>query len=324
MKQLAFLLAANVAAVAAVPSYKLVDNIAIGGEARWDYVHLDSAAHRLYVAHGKQVDVIDTQTDKVVGSVTGLNGAHGITTVGGMGYATSGDDNAVIVFDLNTLKQTASIKVGKKPDAIVYDAPAERIVAFNGHSNSASIIDPKKNTVLGTVELAGNPEFGVVGSDGTVYFNIEDKGELNVLDVKAMKITQTISLKPCEEPTGLAMDDKGHLFSVCKNKMMMVTDLATKKVVQLPNGAGPDGAVWLDGYAFSANGGDGNITVVGDVGGKFEQVATIETAYGARTIAADLATHKLYLPTADFKPAEGKAKRQGIAGTFRVLVLEKQ
>jgi YVTN family beta-propeller protein len=325
MKYLAILLAAQVGA-AAVPNYKLVDTIAIGGEARWDYVFVDSAAHRLYVAHGNQVEVVDTRTDKQVGSITGLNGAHGVATVPslGLGYATSGGDDAVLVFDLATLKQTASIKVGKKPDAIVYDAPADRVLAFNGHSNSVSIIDPKRNTVQGTVTLAGNPEFGVVGDDGMAYVNIESGAELDVLDVRAAKVARTISLKPCEEPTGLALDDQKHLYSVCRNKLMAITDLASGKVAMLANGSGPDGAAWLDGYAFSANGGDGKLAVVGQVDGKFEQLAAITTAYGARTVAADPATHRLYLPTADFKQAEGTGKRQGQPGTFRVLVFEKQ
>jgi len=327
MKYLAVLLATQAAAMAAVPSYKVVDQIAIGGEARWDYVYLDSAAHRLYVAHGKQTDVIDTTTNKVVGAVTGSNGVHGIAVARelGKGYATSGEDSTVTVFDLDSLKMTSSIAVGNKPDAIVYDAIDQRVVAFNGHSDSASIIDAKAGTVSGTVELGGKPEFAVVDAKGKVYVNLEDTGELAVLDPKAMKVTKRIALKPCEEPTGLAMDDKQHLFSVCKNHKMMITSLKNGHVAEAPIGAAPDGVAWLDGYAFSANGGDGNLSVVGlAAGGKFSTVATLDTAYGARTIAADPVTHKLYLPTADFQPAEGDAKRKGIPDTFRVLVLEKQ
>ncbi|MBV8657228.1 MAG: YncE family protein [Burkholderiales bacterium] len=327
MKYLALLLATQVAAVAAAPNYKVVDQIAIGGEARWDYVYLDQVAHRLYVAHGKQTDVIDTTSNKVVGAVTGGKGVHGIAVAQelGLGYATSGEDSSVTVFDLKTLKVTASIPVGKKPDAIVYDALDQRVVALNGHGDSASIIDAKKGEVVATVALGGNPEFAVVDAKGTVYVNIESTAELVALDTVAAKVTKRIALKPCEEPTGLAFDGERHLFSVCKNHLMMITDLANDQVSQAPIGASPDGVAWLDGYAFSANGGDGNLSVVGQSDkGTFSTVATINTAYGARTIAADSQTHKLYLPTADFKLADGKAKRQGIDDTFRVLVLEKQ
>jgi len=178
--------------------------------------------------------------------------------------------------------------------------------------------------VTATVAVGGKPEFAAQGANGLVYFNLEDKSELLTLSLKTNKITKRISLKPCQEPTGLAMDEKQRVFSVCGNNVMMVASADGKIIAQPAIGSGPDGVAVMDGYAFSANGADGTITAVGEVDGKFQAVATIPTQLGARTIAADPATHRLYLPTADFQPVAAGEKRQGVPNSFRVLVLQKQ
>ncbi|PRC93221.1 YncE family protein [Solimicrobium silvestre] len=325
-KLTALLLALSSTAFAAAPAYKIVDTIAIGGAAKWDYLYVDSEAHRLYVTHGTQTEVIDTQTNKVVGTIANTQGVHGVAIARelGIGFTSDGVTDSVSVFDLATLKVSSSIKVGTKPDAIVYAPVSQKLVAFNGKSNNASIIDAKTLKVIATVAVAGKPEFAVVGADGNVYFNLEDVGQISSINLATNTVSQTHSLKPCEEPTGLAMDDKQHLFSVCANNLMMVSTTSGKVIAQPAIGSGPDGVAFMDGYAFSANGADGNMTVVGEVNGKFQAVATIPTQVGARTIAADPATHRLYLPTADFKAAQGTEKRQGIPDTFRVLVLQQQ
>ncbi|HEX7645186.1 MAG TPA: YncE family protein [Burkholderiaceae bacterium] len=315
------------AAPAAIPSYKVTHSIAVGGEARWDYVALDSAAHRLYVSHGTQTEVIDLQSEKVIGTIADTEGVHGIAVASdlGLGFTSNGKSNSITVFDLATLKTRNTIKVGIGPDAIVYAAAGSRVVTFNGRSKDATVIDAKSGTVAGTVAIGGRPEYALAGRDGKVYLNVEDTGELAVLDPVALKIGHRNSLKPCDGPSGLAMDSNERLYSVCDNKMMIVSTGDGKRLAQVPIGAGPDGAVWLDGQAFSANGADGTITVAGeDASGQFQVQATIPTAPGARTIAADPVTHRLYLPVADYKPAQAGERRQGIPGTFRILVLERQ
>ena len=320
------MLALSGTALAAAPDYKLVDTIKIGGAAKWDYIYMDSAAHRLYVTHGTQTDVVDTQTDKVVGTIADTQGVHGVAIASdlGVGYTSNGATNTVGVFDLKTLKVTGSIKVGVKPDAIVYVAASQKVVSFNGKSKDVSIIDAKTQKVVATVAVPGVPEFAAVGADGNVYFNLEDTGQIASINLASNKLNKPASLTPCEEPTGLAMDDKQRLYSVCANNVMMITGTDGKVLGQVKIGSGPDGVSVLDGYALSANGRDGNITAVGEVDGKFQPVATIPTQVGARTIAVDAATHRIYLPTADFMPAKGEEKRQGVADTFRVLVLQKQ
>ena len=313
-------------AIAGAPDYKIVDTIKIGDAAKWDYLYVDSDAHRLYVTHGTQTDVIDTQTNKVVGTIADTQGVHGVAVAKelGVGFTSNGTSNTIGVFDLTTLKVTASISVGTKPDSIVYAPASHKVVTFNGKSGNASIVDAKTLKVVASVDVGGKPEFAVVAADGNVYFNLEDKGEIASINLSTDKLGNHYPLKPCESPTGLAIDERQNLFSVCANNLMMVTSTAGKNVARLKIGSGPDGVAYMDGYAFSANGADGNISVVGQVNGQFQTVATIPSQIGARTIAADPATHRLYLPTADFKPAADEEKRQGIPDTFRVLVLQKQ
>ncbi len=315
-----------VGAIADTPNYKLVDTIKIGGAAKWDYLYVDSAAHRLYVTHSTQTEVIDTQSNKLVGTLPNTQGVHGVAVATDLGkiFTSNGLTDSVGVFDLATLKPVGTVKVGSKPDAIVYAPASQKLVTFNGKSNNASIVDAKTLTVVATVDVGGKPEFAAVGADGNVYFNLEDVSKVASINLTTNKLVNSQSVKPCEEPTGLAMDAKQNVYSVCGNNLMMITNTSGKIIGQAKIGSGPDGVAVLDGYAFSANGADGTLSAVGLVNGQFQNVATIATQIGARTIAADPATHRLYLPTADFKPATDAEKRQGIPDTFRVLVFEKQ
>lgn len=329
MKKIALSLCAIFSCAApafAAPAYKLTHTIAIDGEARWDYLYVDSAQHRLYVSHGTQTEIIDTQTEKLLATIPDTAGVHGVALAAdlGLGFTSNGKTDSITVFDLSTFKTVKTIKVGTNPDAIVYVPQSGRVVTFNGRSKDATVVDARKGEVVGTVAVGGKPEFAQIDKSGNVHFNIEDTAELATLDPVALKLTLRVALKPCDSPTGLAIDDQQRLYSVCENKMMVVSAADGKKIAQSTVGSGPDGVAWMDGYAFSANGADGTISVVETTSEKFATVATIATASGARTIAADPATHKLYLPTSDFKPAPDGGRRQGVAGTFRILVVEKQ
>jgi len=321
-----WLLALPLLAHAAPPSLATLAPIAIGGEARWDYPSVDDAAHRLYLSHATQVEVVDTRTGRLVGTVPDTPGVHGIAVAAdlGLGFASDGRADTVTVFDLATLKVRATIPVGHGPDAILYDAASHRVMTFNATSRDVTLIDAAKGAVVATVPAGGKPEFADAGADGLVWFNVEDSNEMAVLDPVAARIVKRIALGPCEGPSGLAYDGHANHYAVCDNGQMAIVD-ADGRVVGRPSiGAGPDGVAWLDGAAFSANGRDGTISVVRETRpGHFETVETIPTAAGARTIAADRSAHRLYLPTAQFEPAVEGQRRKGIAGTLRVLVLEK-
>jgi DNA-binding beta-propeller fold protein YncE len=328
------LLAFTVAAVAAPPSYKVLNKIKIGGPGQWDDVHVDSANHRLYISHATQTDVVDTTTDKVVGMIPDTNGVHGIAIANdlGRGFTSDGRDNDVTIFDLKTLKVLGKVKTGTNPDAITYEPTTHRVLTFNGRSNDSTVFEGKTGEIVAaSIPVGGKPEFAQVDGKGHVYFNIEDTNEIGEIDAKLAAMTKHYSIAPCTAPTGLAINPKSnYLYSVCGNKMMIVSDPAGGKVIAMPViGQGPDGVVFDDGYAFSANGRDGNITMVGETSpGKFEPVATIATQNGARTIGADPKAHKLYLPAAEFGPAPppppggGRAGRpQAIPDSFMIIVV---
>jgi YVTN family beta-propeller protein len=298
---------------------------------RWDYAYLDSNNHRLYVSHGTQTEVIDTSTDKLVGTIPGTNGVHGVAIADdlGKGFTSDGGDNDVTVFDSKTLKVITKVKTGQNPDAIIYEPVSHRVFTFNGRSKDSTAIDAKTgNVITASIPVGGKPEFAQVDGKGHIYANIEDKNEIIEVDAKNALVTKRYSIAPCDSPSGLVIDPKGRLYSVCENKMMIVSDPAAGKVLAtLPIGGGTDGVAFDDGYAFSANGGDGTITMVGETSpGKFEVVATIPTTRGARTIAADQKAHKLYLPAAEFgPPAEGKDGKKGrpqaIPDSFQIVVV---
>jgi YVTN family beta-propeller protein len=323
---------------AATPAYKVVTKISIGGGARWDYAYFDSANHRLYVAHGTQTEVIDTNTDKLIGTILGTNGVHGIAIADdlGRGFTSDGQDNDVTVFDIKTLQvltnvgSNGKIKTGQNPDAIIYEPVSHRVFTFNGRSADVTAIDAKTgNVAASSIPVGGKPEFAQVDGKGHIYVNIEDKNEIVEINAKDALVSKRYSIAPCEGPTGLALDaKKTRLFSVCSNKMMVVSDPAAGKVIATPAiGAGPDGVVFDDGYAFSANGRDGNITMVAETSpGKWEPVATIPTQTTARTIAADPGAHKLYLPAVENGPPgpekDGKkGKAAAIPNSFSILVV---
>ena len=321
------LLAFAVAAVAAPPTYKIVGNIRIGGINRTDYTYVDSANHRLYVSHGTTTEVIDTATDKLVGTIPDTQGVHGIAIAVdlGKGYTSNGATNNVTVFDIATLKTTGKINTGQNPDSIIYEPVTHRVLTFNGKSNDFTIFDARSGEVISaSVAVGGKPEFSQVDGKGHVYVNIEDKNEIVEINAKDATITKRYSIAPCDGPSGLAIDlAKTKLFSVC-DKVMSVSDPATGKVIATPAiGLGPDGVAFDDGYAFSANGRDGTVTMVGETSpGKYAPVATITTKPGAKTISADQKAHKLYLPAWDIGPAPaGGGRGTPVAESFGIIVL---
>ena len=331
MKNPLLLILAAALAFAAAPTYKVVGKIKIGGGGRWDYAYLDAANHRLYVSHGTQTEVIDTASDKLIGTIPGTTGVHGIAIAAdlGRGFASDGGDNDVTVFDLKTLKVIGKVKTGQNPDAIIYEPVSHRVFTFNGRSGDSTAIDAKTGDVVAaSVPVGGKPEFAQIDGKGHIYANIEDKNEIIEVDAKNALVAKRYSIAPCDSPSGLVIDPKGRLYSVCENKLMVISDPAAGKVLgTAPIGLGTDGVVFDDGYAFSANGADGTITMVGETSpGKFEVVATIPTQRGARTIAADSKAHKLYLPAAEFgPPAEAKDGKKGrpsvLPDSFTIVIV---
>jgi YVTN family beta-propeller protein len=318
-------LAVGSTVASSAPSVEVVARVAIPGAANWDYLHLDSAAHRLYLAHGTQTEVIDTATNRRVGAVADTPGVRAIAVAAdlGLGYTSNGKANTVTVFDLATLANKASIAVGNGPDAVVYDPAHQRVLVFNTRSHDVSVIDAKAGTVLATVPVGGEPETAALGAGGLVYFNVENTHEVVVFDPEAMAVVRRHSLRPCDRPTGLAIDTDERVYSVCRNGVMTVIGSDGRMLGGARIGRGSDGVAILGDFIYSADGADGTLTVVAkDAGGGYESVAQVPTTYGSRTMAADPATRRLYLPTATFKPAEAGMRRQPVPESLSIWVLE--
>jgi DNA-binding beta-propeller fold protein YncE len=225
----------------------------------------------------------------------------------------------------------AGIPAAVDADAVLYDPASKRVLTFNGGAGSSTVIDPASGKSVGSIRLGGKPEFGVTAGDGKVYVNLEDQGRLAEIDPAGMRVTRSWSIAPCEEPTGLAIDRAHHrLFSVCRNRLMTVSDAAAgRAIATVPIGEGVDGAAFdpATGLAFASNG-DGSITVVHeDSPAAFRAVATVPTRRGARTMALDPGTHRLFTVTADFGPTPAATAEQPhprpslVPGTFSLLVL---
>jgi YVTN family beta-propeller protein len=315
--------------------YHVVKKIAVGGEGGWDYITFDARSHRLFASHGTKVEVISTDSDKVIGEIPKTEGVHGIAVANEFGrcFISNGRASTVSIVDLKTLKLIDTVAVGKNPDAILYDPFSKRVFVFNGRSNDATILDAKKGTVLSTLPLGGKPEFSATNGKGRVFVNIEDKSEIVAIDAKEMKILSRWPIKPGEEPSGLAIDVKNNrLFSVCSNKLMVILDADKGTVIaSLPIGDRTDGCAfdWQTGLMFSANG-EGTMTVVReDSPSKFSVLETVKTQIGGRTITVDPATHTLYIPTAEFGPAPAPTPERPrprpaiLPNTFCILKIQK-
>jgi DNA-binding beta-propeller fold protein YncE len=272
----------------------------LGGEGRWDYCIVDSAAKLLYVTRQSHVQVVSTETGKVVADLSGTSGAHGVALAPDLnrGFISNGQGNSVTVFDLKEHKELGKVPAGQNPDAILFDPASKRVLAFDGKSKDVTVIDaaaePGAGAVVAHIALEGKPEFAATDGAGHVYANLEDKSSIVAIDTKDMKVTDTWKIDGGEGPSGLA-----------------IVDTQTGKTLDtVPIGKGVD-ACGFDPATHEAfaSCGDGTLTIVKEASAdKFEVAQKLETRRGARTMALDPATHVVYLPTAEF--AEGGNERR--------------
>ena len=317
----------------ASPGYHILKKYELGGEGRWDYLTFDPATRRLYITRQTHVIVLDADTGEVVGEIADTPGVHGVALAPELnrGFTTDGRSASATIFDLKTLKPLGSVKTGDDPDAILFDPSTKRVFTFNGEGGSATAFDPLTAKVLGTIDLGGKPEFAVSDAAGHLYANLEDKSEVVQLDPRELKVTARWTLAPGEEPTGLALDAKNRrLFSCCQNKLMVVLDADSGKVVAtLPIGEGVDATRYdaETGYVF-ASAGEGKLTIIHeDDRAHFRVVQTVATLPGARTMTLDPTTHIVFTVTARFEP-EPEAQVVGaharpilVPDSFMVLVI---
>jgi DNA-binding beta-propeller fold protein YncE len=341
MKTAACVLAALVLAAplqAAEPvagGHRLAPSFEVGGEGGWDYVTADPAARRLFVSRGTHVMVVDMHSGKVVGDIPGTDGVHGIALAQDLkkGFTSNGRAGTVTVFDLPSLAVTGTIKVtGENPDAILYEPVTKRVFTFNGRGKNVTAIDAASGGVVGTLPVGGKPEFAASDTSGIVYVNVEDTAEILAFDAKSLEVKGRWKLASCEEPTGLAIDPKAKLlFAGCSgNKTLSILNVSDGKPAgSVPIGAGCD-AVAFDpgtGLVFASNG-DGTLTVVKETSpGTYAAIETVATKKGARTMALDQSTHRIYLPAAQYGPAPAatadvpRPRPPMLPGSFELLVV---
>jgi DNA-binding beta-propeller fold protein YncE len=328
------LLTLSVAAFgASAPHYKIVHRLLLGGEGGWDALTVDAPTHRLFLTHGTRVQVVDVKTDSVVGEIPDTPGAHGVALAPELhhGFTSNGRDSSVTMFDSRTLAVLDRIKLAaRNPDAIEYDPASKRVFVFNGGSACATAIDAAAGRIVGTVPLDGKPEFAVADGKGTMYVNLEDSSAVLSFDTRTFQILHRWPLAPGEEPSGLAMDrEHRRLFAACSNKKLVVLDADNGHVVSvLPIGDRVDGAAFDPSrkVVFSSNG-EGTLTVIHEDGpDTYKVLENAPTQAGARTLALDESTGRVYLPTAEFgpppSPTADRPHPRGsvVPGTFVVLV----
>jgi YVTN family beta-propeller protein len=323
--------------VAAIPAFaqkqfKVADQVKLGGEGGWDYLVYDKDGQRLFITRGTHVMVVDAKSLKLTADIPDLSGIHGVALAPefNRGFISNGGDNTVTVFDLKTLKKLDSVKVGERPDAILYEPFSKHVFTFNARSKDSTVVDAATGKVVGTVALGGKPEFPASDGKGKLYVNIEDKSQIAQVDVSKNAVLNTWSVAPCQEPSALAIDTEHHrLFAGCDNKMMAVVDSDSGKVVTtVPIGEGVDaGRFNPKTQQVFMSCGEGVLTVIHeDSPDKYTVQENLPTAKGARTMALDKDNNVVYLVTAqrEDKPVPAGQRPTMVPGSFELIVVRPQ
>jgi YVTN family beta-propeller protein len=328
--------AAGASAAPAGGSFKIVRRIPIAGDTGWDYVRVDPDAQRVYVSHGNHLVVVDELTGKVIGDIPDTMGIHGVALAPelGKGFTSNGGEATVTVFDLKTLKPTGKIKTtGMNPDNIVYDPGTKRVFTMNGRSNNSTVIDASSEMVVGTVDLGGKPEEAAADGKGNMFVNLEDKSAVMEFDTKSLAVKGNWPLAPCEGPSALSVDGAHRRLFIACDKVLVVVNADTGKVVASPPiGGDPDG----DGFdpatgMIFASCREGLLSIIHEDGpDKYTVVDNVMTQFGARTMTLDPKTHHIFTVTADFKaaaaptPDNPRPRPAQVPGSFVLLDIAQQ
>ncbi|NYF91811.1 hypothetical protein RBB79_19275 [Tunturiibacter empetritectus] len=328
---MAMLLPAGLLPAMAQTKWDVTKTWHIGGEGSMDYLTVDPQTHRLFVPRGTHTMVIDADSGKVLGDIPGQKNAHGVAIVPslGRGFITDGGgEGAIVIFDLKTYAVLGTLATVPDSDGIIYDAALGRILAVSGDKGVLMSfkpdIDPKSGKIDPQIELGGAPEFLASDGTGKIYINLEDKDVVAEVDLQTKKVIARWPVTPGGHPVGMALDKKTHrLFIGCRKpqKMIVMSTEDGKVLSDLPIGAGVDATAFEAGQAF-ASCRDGSLVVAGERSGKFEVEQIVKTSYGAKTLAIDPTSHKIYLPTMEFeelKPGAASGRPKAKPGSFMIV-----
>jgi len=313
------------------PSYVVTHKYVLGGDGSWDYIVPDPPEHRVFIARQTRLMVVDEDHGTLLGEVAGINGAHGtaIASRTGHGFATSGNDQSVLMFDLKTFKVLGKIPAAEDADAIVYDSVSNRVFTLNGDAHSSTVIDPTQGTLITNIPLGGKPEYGASAGDGKVYANLTDTNEVVEIDARTATVSRRWPTAPCTAPVSMALDTAHHrLFSGCRGGSMAVSDYQAGKIVTtLPIGKGVDGAGFDPAYgdAFASNA-DGTLTVIHEESpDQYRVIQSVPTPQGARNMGLDPTNHRIFIVSAEFGPAPANGRGRGtvLPGSFTMTVIER-
>ena len=332
----------------AASGYHLIKTIPIQGDWTWDYIGMDSTHRHVLVSHGPQLEILNADTYKIDGKIVApdvdfskpetlavmdVRGGAAAEDIG-RGFVPNAHDGSVSIFDLNTLKVLATVKVGANPDGYLYDPATQRGFTFSNRIKGAVAIDLRAAKMAGEVTLGSKPEAGAADGKGHIFVNLQEKDQVAKIDSRKLALEETWATGPCKQPTSMAIDAANNrLFVGCRGDtpMLVVMDTTSGKIVTtLPIGMATDAAAFdaEKRLVFTSNG-EGSITVIHEQSpDKFAVIDTVKTEPGARTMTLDTKSHKLFLITADrtTPPAVGgqPAQRQQVPGSFRVLVVGPQ
>ncbi len=281
--------------------------VALGAPEHWDYVVYDSPSHRVYVAHGDHLTVVDGRNGRIIGQVEGMpGGTHGIAIshAAGLGYTDDGEAGEGVAFSLKTLKVVKHLEAAPDSDAVTIDPTSGHVFVVDGDPGLLTVIDPKTDRVVATVHVGSKLEYIVAGDNGKVYVNGVEKREIYRVDTATNQVDATWPIPQCEAPHGLAVDTATHrLFSSCENEHLVVVNADTgATVATLPIGRGTDGAAFdpTRQLIFSSNGMDGTLSIIREVDANtFVPAGTVKTALSARTMSVDPTSGRLFLAAAD-------------------------
>jgi DNA-binding beta-propeller fold protein YncE len=315
-------------------TYRTVNTVFLGSPEEWDYIYVDAAAKRVFVAHGTEITVVDGDSGALLGRVPGFSGVHGLVAIPelGRGYAVSRGAHTVNSFDLKSLQIVKSIPVSSHADSMAFDSITKRILVTDGEASIATIVDLGTDSAVSTVQLGGVAEQAIADGQGRVFINVADQREIVRLDMRTAKIGARWQIPSCNSPHGISMDYKSkRLFVSCENSLLLVVSSSTGRVLSsIPIGKGTDGCAFDEKRrrVFSSNGWDGTLSVISeDSQGRYRFLTDVPTAKFGRTMALNQDTGRIYIAAADLERMDPNAPNQWAQyvmkpGSVRLLFLD--